>query len=353
MRHLALRTGDWVEVRSKTEILATLDARGELDAMPFMPEMLQFCGQRFRVWKRAHKTCDTVNRTGGRRVRDAVHLQELRCEGSAHGGCEAACLLFWKERWLKRVDGPHPARNEGGGVNVASRAPAGACTEQQLAAATRVDDRKEGSKPIYSCQATLLPRFTTPLPWWDFRQYVEDYTSGNVTLWQLICGAVYVMYYGLITRAQRVSPALAWRLLRLYDLARRPFGGTPYPRLRGSIPAGNPTPARRLDLQPGEIVRVLPYEQVLATLDTRNKNRGMFFDAEEVPFCGKTFRVRSTVSQIIDERTGEMIPIKGGNVLLEGSWCQARYSDRRMMCPRAIYPIWRETWLERVNDGGR
>ena len=34
------RAGDWVEVRSKEEILATLDKKGQLDSMPFMPEML-------------------------------------------------------------------------------------------------------------------------------------------------------------------------------------------------------------------------------------------------------------------------------------------------------------------------
>ena len=34
----------------------------------------------------------------------------------------------------------------------------------------------------YICQATQLPYFTTPLAWWDIRQYVEDYVSGNVTL---------------------------------------------------------------------------------------------------------------------------------------------------------------------------
>ena len=38
----ALRVGEIVEVRSEAEILATLDAR-ELESLPFMPEMLQFC----------------------------------------------------------------------------------------------------------------------------------------------------------------------------------------------------------------------------------------------------------------------------------------------------------------------
>ena len=54
------RVGDWVEVRSREEILRTLDDDGRLDGMPFMPEMFAYCGTRFRIFKGAHKTCDTV-----------------------------------------------------------------------------------------------------------------------------------------------------------------------------------------------------------------------------------------------------------------------------------------------------
>ena len=39
---MALRAGDWVEVRSKEEILATLDENGRLEDLPFMPQMLQY-----------------------------------------------------------------------------------------------------------------------------------------------------------------------------------------------------------------------------------------------------------------------------------------------------------------------
>jgi len=52
--------GDWVEVRSKEEILRTLDKQGKLDGLPFMPQMFKYCGKRFRVYRRAHKTCDTI-----------------------------------------------------------------------------------------------------------------------------------------------------------------------------------------------------------------------------------------------------------------------------------------------------
>src|ERR1700712_4501119 len=84
---LFLRAGEWVEVRSKAEIFATLDKQGRLDGLPFMPQMLQYCGQRLRVFRRAHKTCDTIHNSGGRRMLDCVHLEGTRCDGAAYGGC--------------------------------------------------------------------------------------------------------------------------------------------------------------------------------------------------------------------------------------------------------------------------
>ena len=33
------REGDWVEVKSKDEILSTLDENGRLDGLPFMPHI--------------------------------------------------------------------------------------------------------------------------------------------------------------------------------------------------------------------------------------------------------------------------------------------------------------------------
>ena len=102
-----MKSGDYVQVRSREEILATLDENGCLDGMPFMPEMLRFCGKRIRIWKVAHKTCDTVTKSGGRAIPEAVHLEYSRCDGSAHDGCQARCNLFWKTTWYdNRVTDP-------------------------------------------------------------------------------------------------------------------------------------------------------------------------------------------------------------------------------------------------------
>jgi hypothetical protein len=40
-------------------------------------------------------------------------------------------------------------------------------------------------------------------------------------------------------------------------------------------------------------------------------------------------------------------------VILEGVYCQSRYSENRVFCPRRIFPWWREVWLEKVPEDAR
>jgi len=336
---LDLKAGDWVEVRSKEEILGTLDRSAQLDGMPFMPEMFAFCGKRFQVHKRAHKTCDTVFPIRGRRVDAAVHL-ETRCTGQAHEGCQAGCLIFWKEAWLKRVD-------KGSGIAVSSFVPlqnlgnAAKCAESDVYAATQIAGP---SGPTFVCQATRLPYATRDLKWWDIRQYIEDYSSGNVGFGQVLSGLIYSAYYNLSRAGMGLGRPMRW----LYNKARFLWRGSLWPRTPGVIPAGQPTPTATLNLQPGELVRVKQHQEILSTLTTDNRNRGMTWDAELVPYCGGTYRVRTRVTKIVDEKTGKMQEMKNPCIILESVVCKSRYSGCRMFCPREIYPWWREIWLERV-----
>ncbi len=110
----------------------------------------------------------------------------------------------------------------------------------------------------------------------------------------------------------------------------------------GTIPKGQPTPTASLNLQPGERVRVKSHEEILGTVSTDNKNRGMGWDAEMVPYCDGTYQVLARVTRIIDERTGRMQELKNPCIILDSVVCEARYSNCRMFCPRSIYPYWRE-----------
>ena len=343
------RVDDWVEVRTKEEILCTLDSNGRLEGMPFMPEMLQFCGKRFQVHKRAHKTCDysTEFPNYTRNLKNTVHL-ETRCSGEAHDGCQSGCLLYWKHAWLKPVtaNGEHLVQ-----ISPAKAAPqtdGPACTEARLWECTRVADSDPASS-VYTCQTTEIPRATTPLASWDVRQYIEDYRSGNVRFSWLFTGLIYSVYYR-VSSARRLEYIGLGRFLRwLYNTFNPLWGGSLYPRLKGTIPVGQPTPVVALNLMPGEWVRVKSHREILGTVTTENKNRGMIWDAELLPYCGKMYRVLRRVDRLIDEKTSKMMEMKSPCIVLESVVCQARYSRYRMLCPKQMFPFWREIWLERVD----
>jgi hypothetical protein len=324
---LNLRVGEIVEVRSEAEILKTLDERAELDSLPFMPEMLQFCGRRFRVDKRAVKLCDTINSTGMYRMRNAVHLAGVRCDGQAHGGCQAGCLVYWKEAWLKRL--PADAGEQVGPT--AEPAPHRTC--MTLTAATRKGGGGASSdEELFSCQATeLLRAAPTPIPSWDVRQYVLDVRSGNAGL----LAAIRAVAIGAFNEYQDFSRRFLPRPLRIRGGMRLPF-------IDGRL---EKTPDDALHLQAGELVRIKSKEEIVKTLDVNNSNRGLTFDPEMLWYCGREARVLRRVERTIDERTGRMLQLKRPCIVLEDVTCRGEY---HRCCPRADYPYWREIWLERV-----
>ena len=339
-----MHVGKWVEVRSKEEILRTLDKSGRLEGTPFMPQMFEYCGKRFQVYRSAHKTCDHVYTVASRRLDDTVHLN-LRCDGQAYGGCQHKCLLFWKEAWLKLAspDASAPLATSGaaGGLEKSPRQPM--CTEEDVWAATRRNGRlgKIDEHTEFCCQGTELPAFTKPLSWWNPTQYVKDLASGNVTLGDVMRGGIYVLF------GRRFGRRLPF-LPKIYDAFQYLTGGLPTPVKHGTVPPNQPEPVAYLNLQPGEIVRVKSHEEILTTLSCLNTNRGLTFDNEMVPYCGGTYRVMERVARFLDEKTGRLKSVKTPAVILEGTTCQSRFSKCRMFCPRGIYGWWREIWLERV-----
>jgi hypothetical protein len=337
-RRTQLRAGDWVEVLGREEVLRTLDERGQLESLPFMPEMFQYCGRRLQVVKRAHKTCDPPSGLQARRMANAVHLSAVRCGGESHGGCQAGCLIFWKEAWLKKVDGPSAPLN----VTIGRPDDVRNVVWVGVYAASSGPDAPE---PIYVCQSTNVYAATTPLPWWDVRQYAEDLSSGNVRVPQMLAAALFFVYHSLVHSGVGFGSALSWT----YDAFQRLRGGTQYPWRFGRVAKGARTPAAKLDLHPGELVKVKRYEEILETLDQDWKNRGMYFDGELVPFCGGTYDVLHRVEKIIDEKSGRMVRLKNDAIILKDVACEARYAKCRRFCSRAIYPYWREIWLERTS----
>jgi hypothetical protein len=334
-----LHIGDLVEVLSPREILATLDERGELESLPFMPEMLQSCGKRFRVDKVAVKACDTITNSGMYRMHNAVHLSNSRCDGSAHGGCQAACNIYWKEAWLRKIAGPvmiNAMSQEPGQARRSLHTPPVSpvvCTIKTLSRATRKEASSVPSgNPCYACQATELLRATPErIAPWNANSYIRDVRSGNVGGWAMLeC-----LLIGVFNMAQDATRRLLPERLSIR-------GGRRFPFIEGKL---HKTPEATLRLRPGELVRIKSKEEIVGTLDVNNRNRGMSFDAEMLRYCGREARVRQRVEKIIDEKTGRMIRLKNSCIMLDDVTCTGRY---HRYCPRGIYPYWREIWLERV-----
>jgi hypothetical protein len=321
--------GQLVEILSAAEILQTLDDRGELDGLPFMPEMVRYCGQQFTVASVAHKVCDTVHRSGMYKMTDAVHLTGAgsRCDGSAHDGCQAACLLYWKTAWLKRVDAP---------VNAVI--PASEATEEVprllplLVLNSRKDPAEDGVE-VHSCQATEMPRAAPDLlRLLEPKQYIEDVRSGN----RGIAWVMRAFLVGLFNRIQGLSRQHLPQWMQFRDAMSWGF-------IRGQ--ADQRTATAITDLRPGELVRIKSKADIMKTLNKDQLNRGLGFDAEMARFCGRTARVARRVTRIIDERSGKMLTMKSPCIVLEGIVCEGAYN---VSCPRSIPPYWREIWLERV-----
>lgn len=319
MSRKELRRGDHVVVKRPAEILATLDAKGDLDGLPFMPEMAAYCGRRFTVLARADKVCDSVNFSGSRRMPNSVLLDDLRCDGGGHDGCQAACRLFWKEEWLTRVEAEDAP--EKGPVSERDRAALVERTSRHTSATTHVAGKAEVR---YRCQATELPNCTAHLRTFDPRPYVRELTSGNVPLGRFL---------RVMARAVVEEP-------------QKKLGVLPAVFLAG--PAKKGDTFESLNLQVGELVRVKSKEEIAKTLDARGMNKGLRFDREMLPFCGQVFKVLQRVERFIDEPKSVMVVLKNEALLLEGAFCFGELNPGRWLCPRGIYAFWRECWVERV-----
>jgi hypothetical protein len=316
-----LRPGDVVEVRSASEILATLDEEGCFDAVPLMPEMLQHVGKRYTVSRRVEKICDTIAAAGSRRVTDTVYLEDLRCDGSGHDGCQAGCRIYWKEAWLRRVDA-------GADTVVPPVEPDGLAALERLAVAgTRTRRELDGeSVEVWRCQATEALKASTPLKVTDLGQYWREVRSRNYRL---------LRFLPLLVRAFVIEVASRTRLI----------GPVP---LTGDGTNTKPTDA--LNLQPGDVVKIRPPDEIARTLDADGLNRRLSFDREMVALCGRTCVVKERVDRIIDDRTGRMLHLKGDAIILDGIVCSGERSVGRWFCPREIYPYWREAWLVRADS---
>ncbi len=298
--------GDWVRVRSLEDIRTTLDRDGALEGMPFMAEMEPYAGQVARVFRVVDRLYDYG---GNKRLRftrgSAVLLANLRCNGAAHGGCQAACYMMWKPAWLEPASAPQTAKRNASPVSDAASA--------------GTDDTR------YVCQYTQVVASSTPMRSWDPRADLVPLAVGNV--------APRAFAVGLLTR--------------LFNRVQLRRGGTQYPwRPDGVV---GRTPVEHRGFAPGDRVRVRDKETIAATLDKRGKNRGLWFDPDMIKHCGHSYEVEARVERIIDDRNGKMVPMKTPCIMLKGVYTSG---EIHRFWAQHDCSFWREAWLEPEDDPG-
>lgn len=299
------KSGDLVRVKSAKEILSTLDAKGCLDGLPFMEEMIPFCGNQFKVLYRVEKTCRDT--TDSMTVSEFIHnnviyLENVRCSGNNHGGCQRGCMIFWKEDWLELVE------NSGESIVL---------DDEDI---NKLKDRllTFTDIAIYFCQSTALKNSVIDLNKYQrLKKIFVDVKSGTYTFTKAM-SLIFVPIFRKIYK-------------KIHDF-----------QPRGRL---NLTPDEILNLKSGEMVEVKSLKEILKTLDKYGKNKGLEFSPDMKDLCGKRFRVRNRLDKMIIERSGRLREVKN-TVILENVTCNCFYAFGG--CPRKEFQYWREIWLKRV-----
>jgi len=98
--------GDLVRIRSREEILPTLNERNKLEGCFFMQEMFDYCGNEYRVIRKVENFFDEAS-LEMRKARTTSLLEGLHCSGKLTGyvtKCDRHCYSFWKEAWLEKIE---------------------------------------------------------------------------------------------------------------------------------------------------------------------------------------------------------------------------------------------------------
>jgi hypothetical protein len=99
---LNLQRGELVEVRSRKEIVATIDPAGKNRGLRIDYEMLRHTGKRFRVLRRVDRIILEVDGKE-REIQHTVLLEGTECEGLCRRGCSRSSYPMWREAWLRRI----------------------------------------------------------------------------------------------------------------------------------------------------------------------------------------------------------------------------------------------------------
>lgn len=303
--------GDLVEIKSWAEIRVTLGEDGCLDQLPFMPEMLRMCGQRAYVFRCVHRLFDHRKTRRMRHMDGAVLLVGTVCDGSSHGGCEAACHTIWKSAWLRRVE---PRDDTAGARSHAGRS-------DPVKDAATLQFGTQG--PRYACQLTQLHAASQPIGNWSPINFVRPLVAGNVAPAAFVVG---------------------W-LTHLFNKFQQWRQGVDFPAFEVAMEDTERREETRF--QAGDQVIVRSSAEIRATLNDQLMHRGLWFEPDMLKHCGHRYCVQVEIKNLIDIVTGELQTMKTPAYILR----DVHFSGERQLFNAQHEPLfWRGAWLRRDGD---
>jgi hypothetical protein len=103
-----LHAGDWVRVKDRVEIEASLDRWNELKGCAFLDSMKEYCGSNRKVLQPLERFLDERDYKV-KKCRGVVLLEEVTCLGTpVFGRCDRRCYLFWRVEWLEKIPSSEP-----------------------------------------------------------------------------------------------------------------------------------------------------------------------------------------------------------------------------------------------------
>lgn len=109
---LNLKAGDKVRIKSRYEILATLNDERKNFGLSFDPDMAAYCNTTHTVIRKIERIIDEKTGKIMHLSHSSYALQDVLCTGCdcrTRLFCSRGSLTFWRDGWLDPVDGENPS----------------------------------------------------------------------------------------------------------------------------------------------------------------------------------------------------------------------------------------------------
>ncbi len=112
--------------------------------------------------------------------------------------------------------------------------------------------------------------------------------------------------------------------------------------------ATSPEREAEVSINPGDLVRIRPLEEIQNMLDYRGTFRGCPFIESMAAHCNKTYRVLKNATYFYDELKGKLCKCKD-LVVLENTICQGKQKLYSTRCDLLCLFFWHKRWLTKVS----